>query len=299
MSDSQSPAEKALNFISRKSEDAKWQIAAENVFGRQVRNYIGLTEGEKREQWLKDGGNDFSGEVGDVRMYAVGIPAVAKEEILQKGLDPSKRTEKGGRLFGGLVKGAKGEGSGIYGTTNPYLASREYGRSIAIIQVATGKEAHIDADVLSRLLYRLRAPVEWSVLATAAVIATSSIQGLFVGAKQDSSLDLLAASSLFSLEAFEVLQEKLFNQLYKRTNPDTVRLDQNVLRTIWQTLNNEKDRKNPMMVANSFHRHEHWLLIRNKNRAKVLGIVDEPSEAVKLFSSRQSFAPSAQSHLFK
>ncbi|MBI2017682.1 hypothetical protein HYS92_01380 [Candidatus Daviesbacteria bacterium] len=149
-----------LERFQRLKEGRATTFESQNPFGFATPDFSNLSEDQKRELWITQGGKEFKGEVGEVRRYVIGVRPHVVDQVKKNGFDPEKKRMGYTAFLPHFIGGT--EGKGVYGTTNPTMASREYGPSIIVADFALGKVATPDKNHILKVLNKLHDPIRWS-----------------------------------------------------------------------------------------------------------------------------------------
>lgn len=257
--------------ISQK-ETASSRFLRENLFGGGVLGYSQLDEVGKRGLWVEEGGRGFVGEFGEVRRYIVGVTQESEEEILKQGFNPKYKRPGGVRgLFHKIIATSSREGTGVYCTTNPWTAIGQYGGMGIVVDVALGKEITVDNNRALSVIEKIKRPFELAV--EVAAIAPGMATWI-VGQVPDRALSFVSLSFIL---AYSQLKKSFLDEVYKSAEADTIKLSPNIFPALWSSLKEAKKHINPRLFTT--REDDHWLLVRDSARIKIVGSIHSPEEA--------------------
>lgn len=252
----------------RQSEKTK-ALETQNPFGFPTPGFQELDNTQKRVIWLDQGGRNFEGEFGDVKRYVIGIPRNALEFIQENGFDVNRKREKLGS-FGILVpfmsKHLGGtEGKGVYATTNPVLAAREYGPALAVVDIALGKSVTPDNNTALKLLNMLHGPL----------FAGTSGYSLAAFVTAVASINVIPREAYFAIMASagaaQLLPTSIFRIFQIRTKADSMivkpRHYWTVINKLGQFLRGKQSMRD---LLEKVEKHKEWVVVKDPKRVKVV-----------------------------
>lgn len=247
------------------------QIKADNPFGFEVSEFRGLSEEEKKKLWKREGGSDFQGEVGEIRRYVVGFPQNIIEDINVSGFDINKKMLKGAIVpwIGGS------EGKGVYATTNPKLASREYGPSLAIVDIALGKKTTVDNSFFLKVLDKTKELQRWTVGAYVASIVSFEALSMLVGARIYPQDAVLIASAFAAYSGHGIIW-RFFQGL---SGTDSMVISPNQLPTLVKRIPELlKGHEKFWDLVKKAEQHKEWVIVKDPARVKILNTFNSYDE---------------------
>lgn len=260
-------------------DSARDYIAHENIFGGLVPQYQGLSEEEKRELWLQEGGRSFKGSIGDVRRYVVGV-SKDSNKVLKNGFHIGKQfKDKRNNIpfFKYLGLNGESEGTGVYMTTNPTLALREYGPEAVVANVALGNCIDYLQDKKSHPMLRFVRTAD-RIMFPVLISFNARMSGFFEspGELQQNAISVGTMGTV----ALLVAKTTLFNLYYESRQADSARIPSNFAGTLISSLISLPKERDLGLVALSAIRHSHWLLVRDAGRIHPIAAIDHPVQAL-------------------
>ena len=262
-----------LAGFQRLKEERAATFESQNPFGFNTPDFTDLTDDEKRQLWIAQGGKEFKDEVGEVRRYVIGVSPKIVDEIRRNGFDPEKKKANSyTALLPHFIGGT--EGKGVYATTNPIMASREYGPPLVVVDVALGKVASPDKSRVLRLLNQLHEPIRWgmsSYIATVSVLGTA----LFLEGGSVMSSEAAVAVHAASLGLY-LTQGFYFRVFQEMSGVDSMIIRPMTVPSVFNTIREIIKRKQSAAdFVRKIQQHREWVVVRDPKRVKIVALFQD------------------------
>lgn len=257
-----------LDRFQRLKEERASSFNSQNPFGFTAPDFRDTDEQKKRELWVTQGGKEFKGEVGEVRRYVIGVKPEAVDQIKENGFDPEKKRIGYTAILPHFIGGT--EGKGVYTTTNPTMASREYGPSLIVADVALGKVATPDKNRVLRLLNQIHEPVRWS---QALYNATAMVWGTTAFLAGESVVSPQAAVAIHTASLGIYLTQGFYFRLFQElSGVDSMIIQPMAFPSVFNTIKQIVKGKQPAEdFVKKIQQHKEWVVVKNPDRVKIVG----------------------------